>query len=371
MQSPERLPFTFHTHCGSPTGYSETATAIFRELVNLGVEVHYLSISDDYIYDPPTYDLLVNHLRSIEPEGEPVQVLYGPAPLFHHNSGEYKVGWSMMEVDRISERWVRACNRMHEVWVPTPMNKEVFEASGVRVPVRVVPLGIDIEHFQPTLLPAVYHGDQKFRFFASGWWQLRKRWDLLLLAFAEEFSNEKDVGLVIKTMFDPDLKEMFDQVHQWVGHRVDDQVAIVEGALPWWEYAMMMRACHAFVLPTSGEGYGCPPLQALACGLPVIVTDCMGPGETLRDDDGVTFPGVYFLPCEKEPTSVPHEYYAGGNWWVTEVAAIRKGMRTVYEDFESWRLKGLLGSDKVRELRSARVAAACVKKELRRIYELL
>lgn len=151
------------------------------------------------------------------------------------------------------------------------------------------------------MLPAIYYGEHKFRFFSSSFWQLRKRWDVLLMAFAEEFGNEPEVGLVTKTMSQVDAEDIIDQVHHWVGHRIDDQVAIVEGALPWWEYVMMMmmRACQAFALPTAGEGYGCPPIQALACGLPVIVTDCMGPGEVLRTDDGRAMPGVQQLSPER------------------------------------------------------------------------
>lgn len=365
---PERVPFTFHTHTGSPTGYSETATCIFRGLVEEGVEVHYLCKHDDTIYEPPSYDLLVNKLRLIEPEDEPVQVLYSIAPLFHHNSGQYRVGWSMIEVDRICERWVRACNKMDEVWVPTQMNKEAFVASGVGVPVKVVPLGIDCKQFKPSFLPAVYHGPHTFRFFSSGFWQLRKRWDLLLIAFAEEFGEEKDVGLVIKTMSQESADTVVDQIHSWVGHRVDDQVAVIEGAYPWWEYVMMMRACQAFVLPTSGEGFGCPPVQALAAGLPVIVTDCQGPGEVLRDGDGRPFEGVRFLPAEMEVTSVQHEYYEGGQWWVPNIKDIRAALREVYEENERWRSAAALGSQQVHELRSGNAAARAVKENLTRIY---
>jgi glycosyltransferase involved in cell wall biosynthesis len=365
---PERLPFTFHTHTGSPTGYSETATLIFRALVEEGTEVHYLCKHDDVIYEPKSYDLLVNELRNIEPEDEPIQVVYSIAPLFQHNSGKYRIGWSMIEVDRICDRWVRACNKMDEVWVPTQMNKEAFVASGVGVPVKVVPLGIDTKQFKPSFLPAVYHGDHKFRFFASGFWQLRKRWDLLLIAFAEEFCNEKEVGLVIKTQTQQGPDEVVDQIHSWVGHRVDDQVAVVEGGYPWWEYVMMMRSCHAFVLPTSGEGYGCPPVQALACGLPVLVTDCQGPGEVLRREDGEPFSGVRFFGAEMERTSVQHEYYEGGNWWVPKVEDIRAAMREVYEGYEGWRAAALEGAGQVHELRSGAVAARAVRENLARIY---
>lgn len=365
---PERLPFTLATHTGSPTGYAETATCIFRALVEEGVEVHYLCCHDDFIYEPPSYDLLVNALRKIEPEDEPIRVVYSTVPFFHQNAGQYKVGWSMIEVDKICDRWVRACNKMDEVWVPTFMNKEAFVASGVNVPVKVVPLGIDTKQFKPTFLPFIAHDDFKFRFFASGFWQLRKRWDLLMIAFAEEFAGQTDVGLLCKTVSQQDPDEVTGQIHQWVGHRIDDQVAIIEGGFPWWEYVQMMRACHAFVLPTSGEGYGCPPVQALACGLPVIVTDCQGPGEVLRDDKGEPFPGVRFLAAELEPTKVGHEYYEGSNWWVPDVQDIRAAMREVYENYQVWKEAALVGSEMVHELRSGNVAARTVKAELTRIY---
>ena len=365
---PERVPFTLHTHTGSPTGYAETATALFRGLLEEGVEVHYLCIGDDYIYETPSYDLAVNHFRCIEPEDEPIQVVYSIVPLFHHNSGRYKVGFSMIETDRICERWVRACNRMDEVWVPTQMNKDAFVSSGVDVRVRVVPLGVETTQLSPRLLPAVYHGELGFRFICSGWWQLRKRHDLLVQAFAEEFGTEKNVGLIIKTMSEQEPDELIDQVHSWVGHRVDDQVAIVEGAFPWWEYAMMLRSSHAFVLPTAGEGWGCPPVQALALGLPVIVTNCQGPGEVLRDDAGEPFPGVRFVDSEVAPTEVQHEYYTGSNWWVPDVADLRRAMREVYENYETWRQAAAVGSGMVHELRSSRVAARAVRAELERIY---
>jgi len=365
---PERLPFTLHTHTGSPTGYAETATALFRGLIEEGVEVHYICIADDVIYETPSYDLLVNKLREVEPEGEPVQVVYSIAPVFHANSGEYKVGFSMIEVDRICPRWVRACNRMDEIWVPTHQNKVAFVASGVQSLIRVVPLCINTEQFSPRFLPAVYHGEHKFRFICSAWWQKRKRWDLLMIAFAEEFGNEKEVGLICKTMSEEDISSLGTQIHGWVGTRLDDQIALVEGAYPWWEYAMMLRSAHAFVLPTAGEGWGCPPVQALACGLPVIVTDAQGTGEVLRDARGAPLPGVRFIKAELAPTEVEHEYYAGSNWWVPDKDDLRAAMREVYEDWQTWKAAAMIGADIVRETLGHRAAGRAFKGELERIY---
>jgi len=364
----ERLPVTVVSHTGSPVGYSEVAALLVRTLLEIGVEVHYQSLAEDYIYEQKSYDMIVNDMRQIEPERNMPWISFSTAPLFWLNGGDYKVGWTMMEVDRISPRWARACNSMNEIWVPTEMQVGVFRDSGVEVPIHVMPLAIDITRYMPTFLPMVYHGEHKFRFFSLSWWQLRKRWDLLTIAFAEEFGEEKDVGLLMKTMTAQGEGEAADQIHTWVGHRVDDQVAIIEGAFPWWEIVMMLRSAHAFVLPTSGEGYGCPPVQALACGLPVIVTDCLGPGEVLRDNVGRPYPGVYFIPAEKALTDVHHEYYEGGNWWVADVKDIRKAMREVYENYDYWKAEAMKGAEIVKRECSGLVMGEKVKQRITEIY---
>jgi len=364
----DRLPFVFQTHTGSPTGYAETAAVMMRAFWEEGLEVRYLYVADDAMYEETSMDPMVDAMRSIEPEPGLPHIVYSIAPIFWHNSGKYKIGWTMMEVDGINDRWVRACNFMDEIWVPTPMNKEAFEASGVKVPIYVVPLCIDERKFQPNLTAAFYHGEAKFRFFAMGWWQLRKRWDILLHAFADEFGGDKDVGLVIKTLSMESEESILDQVLGYVGRQYADQVAVISGPLPWWELAMIMRSMHAFVLPTSGEGWGCPPQQALAVGMPVIITDCMGPGEVLRDDSGKPYPGVRFLPASKECTKVTHPYYEGKNWWVVDEADLRKAMREVREDYRWWRLQAACGSEIVRERLGSVACAKRVRDELSRVY---
>jgi len=108
----ERLPFVLSSHTGSPVGYSEVAALLFRSLLEIGVEVHYCSLSEDFIYEQPSYYMVVNAMRNIEPERHLPWLSLCTAPLFWLNGGDYKIGFTMMEVDRISERWVRACNSM-------------------------------------------------------------------------------------------------------------------------------------------------------------------------------------------------------------------------------------------------------------------
>lgn len=363
-----QLPFVYHTHTGSPTGYAQSAWVLARAFWEAGLEVRYLFTSDDPLYEPPSPSDLVNSLRDNKPDLGLPQIVYSVAPLFWHNSGAYKIGWSMMEVDGINMDWVDACNAMDEVWVPTLWQNRFFVSSGVRVPVYTVPLGIDPRMFTPDIYRARWEGPPGFKFLAVGWWQLRKRWDMLVRAFVDEFRDDEDVHLILKVHSTEPDRDILYTLAQTLEGRELTNVHLVNTSWPWWQLASFYRMCDAFVLPTGGEGYGYPFLEALCCGLPVITTDGLGTGEVLRSDVGDPYPGVKLLPSRKEVTAVDHPYYAGRNWWVVNETDVRAGMREVYENAEGWKAAAAEGSKQARRERSCHVAAQRVKDHLARIY---
>ncbi len=379
MEFDSRLPFVYHTHTGSPTGYAQSAWVLARAFWEAGLEVRYLFTSDDPLYEPPSPSALVNSLRDNKPDLGLPQIVYSVAPLFWHNSGAYKIGWSMMEVDGINADWVDACNAMDEVWVPTLWQNRFFVNSGVKVPVYTVPLGIDPRMFSPTVYKGRWSGWGRdghgkgsgsggFLFLALGWWQLRKGWDILVRAFVDEFQDDENVHLILKVhSTEPDRDILYTLAQSLEGRELTN-VHLVNESFSWWQLASFYRMCDAFVLPTGGEGYGYPFLEALACGLPVITTDGVGTGEVLRSDRGDPYPGTLLLPCRREPTAVDHPYYAGRNWWVVNETDVRVAMREVYENADIWKAAAAVGSEQARQERSCHVAAQAVRGHLARIY---
>jgi len=368
MKLDPRLPFVYHTHTGSPTGYAQSAWVLARAFWEAGLEVRYLFTSDDPLYEPLSPSDLVNSLRNNKPDLRLPQIVYSVAPLFWHNSGAYKIGWSMMEVDGINDEWVAACNAMDEVWVPTLWQNRFFMSSGVQVPVYTVPLGIDPRMFSPTIYKGRWEGPDGFKFLAVGWWQLRKRWDILVRAFVDEFAGDEDVHLILKIhSTEPDEHILYTLAQALEGRELTN-VHLVNTSWPWWQLASLYRMCDAFVLPTGGEGYGYPFLEALCCGLPVICTDGVGTGEILRSDTGEAYPGVSFLRSRREVTAVDHPYYVGRNWWVVNETDVRAQMRDVYENQAAWKILAVAGSEQARVERSCHVAAQRVRDHLARIY---
>jgi len=49
------------------------------------------------------------------------------------------------------------------------------------------------------------------------------------------------------------------------------------------ELRVLYSSCHAFIYPSLYEGFGLPPLEAMACGAPVIASRIAALQETLAD----------------------------------------------------------------------------------------
>lgn len=214
----------------------------------------------------------------------------------------YTVGRTMYETDRLPDTWVPRINAMDEVWVPSHFAVDQFASSGVdRAKIFVVPEAVDVELFDPARHKALDWGavpggggsakpDQKeevYRFLSVFKWERRKGWDVLLQAFFEEFSAEDPVVLQIKTQAfhsDGDFDGKIRAHVASLGSRARMPLAryrVLSDDLAVSELPRLYRGADAFVLPTRGEGWGRPHVEAMAMGLPVIATNWSGSTEFL------------------------------------------------------------------------------------------
>lgn len=60
------------------------------------------------------------------------------------------------------------------------------------------------------------------------------------------------------------------------------------------ELRALYTLAHVFVFPSLYEGFGIPPLEAMACGTPVIASNASSIPEVVGDA------GLYFAPSSKE-----------------------------------------------------------------------
>ena len=246
------------------------------------------------------------------------------------------IGYTMLEASLIPESYVKAINEQCErVIVPCKQNKQAFIDSGVKCDIGVVPLGLDLDIF-PKLDRE--REDGTFVFGVMGGLTYRKGVDVLIEAFKKAFTKKDNVHLFIKSLpwarlgsgtflksedlHHPQITTVF---QDW------DPEELIE---------KFFAAVDCFVFPTRGEGFGLPPLEAMATGLPVICTNWSGPEEFMRDNH--SYPLDYNLvDMPGAPLGYPKELYREGQKWAApDVDHLVELMRHVYENRDKAKAKG-------------------------------
>jgi glycosyltransferase involved in cell wall biosynthesis len=262
-----------------------------------------------------------------------------------------RISRSMLETDRLDEDTVWRCNNKFDaVWVPTEFNFQTFVTSGVKSDlIKVLPESIDPNLFNcsdgpPPVRPfATFNHDRLDKFFAEGRdestftflsifkWEERKNWKMLLKTFLETFPNELThvepeqglgsditVRLLIKTQqlaWSTDPDQDLDLVYRHMGRPsgVDSRLLIVKDSLPTAMLPSLYRAVDAFVMPTHGEGWGLPLMEAMASGLPTIATGWGGHTEFMHKGNSILL-GYELVDAE------------GGRWAQPDATQLQEAM---------------------------------------------
>ena len=147
----------------SQSGYSAAARdycallkCFFDKLV--GVDIHF---SGDRPYEAFPFPIVTeDEARKLATQASFVLVLSFTTPdRYLRYDGAVNVGLTFWETDRLpllkAERspWVEQANTMDAIWAPSSHTREVFEAAGVTIPIRVIPWPIKPPGRQVAELP--------------------------------------------------------------------------------------------------------------------------------------------------------------------------------------------------------------------------
>ena len=288
--------------------------------------------------------------------------------------------------------------------MPTHFHADIFEREGVpRERIAVVgepvdtsffhPVDVDVQRaFRRRYLGAEY--DNKFLILFVGKWETRKGLKILLKAFYEEFilhtnttindapddknngnmKKDEDVILVVVTSAyhsSDDFTQKIDSFLQSEGilspqqsvwddnslHRIKVLTGIPQVDMP-----ALYSSMNIVAIPSAGEGWGRPHVEAMSCATPVIATNWSGPTEYMTTNNS--------LPLRVEKM-VSAEGWHGHNWAQPSIQHLKELLRLAFTDSILMKDIGNAARNTMLQSYSFKKFGHVLAKELKRIHKKL
>lgn len=181
-----------------------------------------------------------------------------------------KIAYSMWESNQISSTWVNILNQYFDaVAVPDSFVLNTYRDSGVTIPIFELPLCLYLDDFLTKPKPIRPHSPFVFGCTATAC--QCKNQALLIRAFAEEFGNNEDVILRLSSRRAlPTPVGSWENLIQSCGcNNIFINVGFMNNA----QYLENMVSLDCYINISKGEGFSIGPREALALGLPCILSN--------------------------------------------------------------------------------------------------
>lgn len=303
---------------GGKDGYGIASTKMVQELQKLGVDI------------------------SLTNNGQKIAFLFHNPYSIHRLEAPYRIIYTMFESDKLPDDWKTYLEAADLVLVPSKWCVEVFAKMGIKA--KVVPLGYDENIF--TYRPREYKREtnQDFVFLHYNAFNIRKGFLEVFKAFCKAFSNDEPVKMIFKTTLE----------HIPLAITKDEypNIEILRGKISEIELRDLLYRADCFVYPSRGEGFGMPPLEAMATGIPAIVPNAHGITEYFD-------PEYMYEAKVKETCPAIYNRYKGidvGKMVVCDVDQLAQQMRFIYEHQKEARAMGRAASEYVKNWTFAKTA---------------
>jgi glycosyltransferase involved in cell wall biosynthesis len=195
----------------------------------------------------------------------------------------------------------------------------------VNRPIHVIPLGVNPDYFNPGIRS--YKPTSRYTFLSVFEWGERKGPEVLLRAYTDTFSESDDVLLLLKITNTDGGVDVARQIADMGLRRTGAPICLLYNQrLPGHQFGALYRSADCFVLPTRGEGWCMPAMEAMACGLPTIVTDWSAQHDFVTDK--IAYP---VRVAKLIPARAKCPYYEGFRWAEPDGEHLRHLMRYVYD----------------------------------------
>ena len=257
------------------------------------------------------------------------------------NEKSIRIAYSMFESSLIPPSWAAALNTYFDaVAVPDQFLIEVYKNSGVTIPIFELPLGLNLDPFLNAPLKTEKKSPLVFANLSSI--VSRKNQLKLVQAFHTAFGNSPDVKLRLNGRSgDPQYIEAIKNEIRALGlSNVEFTQIEMEKEL----YFKTFQTIDCYVSLSSGEGFSIQPREAMALGIPVIITDSTGQSTICKSFLGRAIPS---------PNPVPafYHYYNNhyGLFYDCKTEDVVQALKDVHQNYDTYLKQGSVAREWVKQ----------------------
>jgi glycosyltransferase involved in cell wall biosynthesis len=290
--------------------------------------------------------------------------------LSHQACGTPLLTLSMFETTKIKSKSFHMLQNgpTDVILTTTSKHKDILLENNITKPIEILRGGVDASLYN-TITPSPHIDTKKFTFITVGKREKRKNTDIIIKSFIDNF-KDKEVALIAHTfnMFINQTKEHpFKNLSCWTGinpvklgfeykgfignaHKFSTKTCDIYFTAPNIMTAEMPCLYHSAdvgIQYSSGEGYGLPEVEMMACGLPTIISNCLGHSDFIRD-----LPVHKDLIIEPSSTEIARDgkWFMGdvGTWSIFEEEPLKDKLLEIYNNQDNYKIKSIELSNYIR-----------------------
>ena len=355
-----RLTFDFWCPFSALDGYGRHALSIYRGLCGIGVNP--ILKTDGWGFDSQYLASDIAASRYLNSSRMPLKISLMMTLPYHIfiNQSIFKIIITQFETDHIPEKHIENVNRMDRLIVTSKFQPDIWKKSGCTIPISVLRSGIDVDAFPFIERPRT----DKFRVLILGALTGRKNPLGAIRIFQHASQGDPKWELCIKTRHADGIQNVIQAASN------DPRIKILTSDSPPNQVVAFYHAYDCLLWPSKGEGCGLPPLEAMATGMEVVISDNSGMKDYINDE--------WCYPIKTagmEPASIPGLGFSNkyitqfgqvGNWWVPDE---HHGVEQLVKCHKNWlegNGKGAKAADYVRKYHNLTTQAESVLKIIER-----
>lgn len=329
------------------TGWSHAAIEYAMALNEVGVDLTLRNIKLNNILGEIPYELkkkLAGKSSGVKYDAVIQHVL--PHMMEYNAKCGKNIGMYYSETSHFrNSPWSPHLNLMDGLILCSDDNANAARASDVTIPLNVVPIPCNVDKFNrdyQRLIGLPGHTEGKTIFYFVGEYNTRKNLEAFLRAFHMAFDVNDPVSIIIKSTIpgasrqesSDVLTNICENVRRGLklyknNYKFVPEILITESLSD--EDVMRLHAsCDCLVVPSRGEAWNIPAMDALGLGNPVICGNHGGITDFVDDENGWLVSGN-MIPCFGAMDTFEFLYTADEQWFDIDILQLSYTLREAAE----------------------------------------